>query len=525
MFPWQKPDRGLWPGLGVAAVALAVYIATLAPHLTFAHFGSDGGDLITAAWTLGVPHPPGYPAYTLLAWLFTRLPVGSVAYRVNLLSAVCAAAAVGLHCYSVRLLLPPDERPLLLQITAALLLAFSPLLWSQAVIAEVYALLTFFAALLIWLLARWRNGAGDGALWSAAFVLGLGLGNHLTLVFAAPAVLILLWPQRRRWLRARVLLPAVGLFVAGLSIYAYLPLAAAHDPPVNWGDPRTWERFLWMVTAKQYQRFVFGLPAEEISGRISRWNEWIGDQLGWWGLPVVLVGAWSWWRRDRRFVLFALTWIAPLALYSFFYRTDDSCVYLLPALLFLTLWWGEGARRLLYLARRTDERLRRNGETKSQGKAWQWAIWLIVVLTPLASLALHWREVDLSDDWSIHTYVSHSLQSIAPRGLVVVRRDKATFILWYAAYVEGQRPDAAVVNGRMLAYPWYREQVRRFFPHVILSEPSAGVTTDDIVHDLILDNLTSLPIYAADPADEWKEWFDFVPEENTLLYRVHLKTE
>ena len=73
---------------------LPIYLATLAPGLTFEHYGTDGGDLITAARTLGVPHPTGYPTYTLLAWLFSHLPVGIIAYRVNLLSAISAAGAV-----------------------------------------------------------------------------------------------------------------------------------------------------------------------------------------------------------------------------------------------------------------------------------------------------------------------------------------------------------------------------------------------------------------------------------------------
>src|SRR3972149_1070758 len=77
------------------SLPMLVYYLTLAPNLTWAHGGHDGGDLIVAAYTLGVSHPPGYPAYTLLAHLFTLLPWGSVAFRVNLLSAVGAALAAG----------------------------------------------------------------------------------------------------------------------------------------------------------------------------------------------------------------------------------------------------------------------------------------------------------------------------------------------------------------------------------------------------------------------------------------------
>ena len=75
-----------------ASASLAVYIRTLAPTVT----GEDSGEFITAAWSLGIPHPPGYPLWLILAKLFSFLPIGTVAYRLNLMSAILDAAAVGL---------------------------------------------------------------------------------------------------------------------------------------------------------------------------------------------------------------------------------------------------------------------------------------------------------------------------------------------------------------------------------------------------------------------------------------------
>ena len=115
--------RGWWLAASVAAAALAVYVATLAPGLTFEHHGTDGGDLIAAARTLGVPHPTGYTTYTLLAWLFSQLPVGVIAYRVNLLSAVCAAGAVGLLCRTTQILMRADQHHLSLSAATALTLS------------------------------------------------------------------------------------------------------------------------------------------------------------------------------------------------------------------------------------------------------------------------------------------------------------------------------------------------------------------------------------------------------------------
>jgi 4-amino-4-deoxy-L-arabinose transferase-like glycosyltransferase len=502
--------RSRWLPLVVAGATLAVYVATLAPGLTFEHNGADGGDLITAARVLGVPHPSGYPTYTLLAWLFTHLPIGVIAYRVNLLSAVCAAAAVGLVCQTTQLLLRDEPHRDALAAAAALSLGFSALLWSQAVIAEVYALLALFASLFLWLLVRWRAGGPDRLLWLAGLVMGLGLGNHLTLVFAAPAGLVLLWSERRRLLKPRIWLPAAGFLVAGLSVYSYLPLAAARDPAVNWGDPRTWKRFLWVVTGEQYQSFAFGLPVQAMPSRLSSWAALLGDQFGWWGLILVLAGAWAWWRRDRRFFLSCLAWILPLGIYSFFYDTGDAYVYLVPAVLLLALWWGKGAGYVLRLGRRLRP-------------AWRCLLLVVILLLPFTSLAMHWRAADLSDDWTAHAYIYQALDGVPTGALVVVRGDRPTFSLWYALYAERQRPDLAVVSGPLLAYVWYREEMQRRYPQLTIPQPMEPDTTiDDMVRELIIQNAVDMPVYATDPSDPWRAWFDFI-QEGHPIYRVQMK--
>lgn len=532
------PRRGGWPAAAVAGLAFVAYLATLAPGLSFEHNGTDGGDLIAAAWNLGVPHPTGYPTYTLLAWLFTRLPVGVVAYRTNLLSAVCAAGASGLLFASVRLLLPGDpaipaghdaasgegttgpgrgtrlriflsaHAGVLLAGAAALTLAFSSLLWSQAVITEVYALLTLFAALLLWLALRWRATGGDGLLWLAGLVLGLGLGNHLTLILGVPALFLLLWPERRRWLRLRVLLPALLLFLGGLGVYAYLPLAARGAPPVNWGNPQTWDRFLWVVSARQYQQFAFALDLAAIPARLATWAGLLGDQFGWWGLALALAGgAWCW-RRDRAFALCGLAWALLAGTYAFFYNTGDSHAYLLPPLLILAAWWAEGARGLLRII-------------AGRWPACTRAALALLLLSPFLSLGLHWRAADPDDDWLIHTFIQQALDGVEPGGLVVVRGDAPTFALWYGLHVENRRPDVPVVCGPLLAYIWYREQVRQQYPYLVVPEPGAGeVTIDDLARDLIAENLPHRPVYATDPNEAWKEWFDFRRVEGSPVYRV-----
>jgi hypothetical protein len=114
---------------------------------------------------------------------------------------------------------------------------------------------------------------------------------------------------------------------------------------------------------------------------------------------------------------------------------------------------------------------------------------------------------------------------VEPDSLVVVRGDRPTFALWYAVYAEERRPDVAVVSGPLLAFIWYRDHVRRLYPHLVLNEPTATseVTTDDLVRELIAQNMPRMTVYATDPSDPWKAWFDFI-QEGAPIYHVHFKS-
>jgi hypothetical protein len=347
----------------------------------------------------------------------------------------------------------------------------------------------------------------------------VGLGNHLTLIFAAPAMLILLWPERRRWLRARVLIPSAGLFLAGLSIYVYLPVAAARQPPVNWGDPQTWDRLLWVISGGPYQSYLFGFKLDEVPGRIAAWARLLGDQFGWWGLVLVAAGAWGWWQEadiernltNRPLAAAFLVWGLMAGLYALFYATSDSYLYLAPLLLPLALAWGKGADYLLHLA-------------QSFGPAWRRAALVAILLSPLGSLAMHRQAADLSHDWTAHSYMRQVLDRAASGALIVVQGDGPTFALWYGLYAERQRPDVAVVNGPLLVYPWYRGQVRRLYPELAISEPASNsVAAGNLVREMIAGSLDHRAVYATDPAEAWRAWFDFVEEENAPLYRVRIK--
>ena len=306
---FAKPDR--FAALVAGSLALVLYVFTAAPNVTLL----DSGEFIVAAQHFGVPHPTGYPLWTISAWLMTLLPLGNAAWEVNLFSGLCSALAVavfaGLGSSLLRWFFAPlglsDRWSALLGGAFALAAGCSVPVWSQAVIAEVYglhALLTGcqVAALYVWVREgdRWRGFL------AALFFFALGMSNHhLTLSLAPiPVVLLLLvrpgaaaevllylgiigaavfWgfglisgepPTldasvrtvlcallvaalfrlfRGRFVHGR-LLPRMALAVfLGLLPHVYMPLASSTNPPMNWSYARTRDGFFYAINRSQYQ--------------------------------------------------------------------------------------------------------------------------------------------------------------------------------------------------------------------------------------------------------------------------------
>ncbi|MDP6945363.1 MAG: DUF2723 domain-containing protein, partial [Myxococcota bacterium] len=192
---------------------LTLYIATATPGA----FWLDSSELAAAGVTLGIPHAPGHPLYLILAHAASLVPVGSIGFRLAMLSALCGALAVTLvYALTMRLAAvtldarPPDWAAAL----PAVAFALSEALWLQSVRAEVYTLHLLIALGLLvvaidWTLSKDRR---PGPLWSAAFLLGLGGGNHHLLLLALmPAVAVLLLADTARRSAVRRALPGATL--------------------------------------------------------------------------------------------------------------------------------------------------------------------------------------------------------------------------------------------------------------------------------------------------------------------------
>jgi len=457
------------PGILVITM-MAVYLATLAPGLTWANDGADGGDLIAAAATGGIAHPTGYPLYLLLARVFQFIPIGSLAFRTNLMSAIASVVAVLLVYGIVTRRLSPDipHQFWLAGLAAGLAFGLSPLFWSQAVITEVYALHSLFVALLLYLsiniLPTYSIQKRVDCLLGLTF--GLAMGNHLTTVLILPVILSSTiihkpgLPHENRWLKnwqinVWSILRRLGWIVIGLSVYLTLPLRALSHPPINWGNPVTLDGFVWLVSGKLYQGLLLSLNFSSILVRAKTVIALLLEQFGIIGISVGLIGLILFFRPTR--LNYLMLWVMVISsVFAIGYTTKDAFLYLIPAFLCFAVWIGIGLGRLMEFFYKRSNTLR-------------FLIALVLILTLVIQAWKVWPSVDASHDQRAESFGRRVL-SLAPKHAVVFAQgDEAVFSLWYFQYALRNRPDLAIVSADLLQFKWYLQTLRSTYPDLNLT--------------------------------------------------------
>ena len=265
-------------------IPFAVYLGTICPTV----YLGDSGELAAAGFSLGIAHGSGYPLYALLGKLFCLIPLGNIGFRMNLMSAFFAVMTVWL-VYSLAFRITSSKTGALV---GALVFAFTPVLWSQAVPAEVYTLHTFFVAILMRLLWWWDEGKEFVILVLFVFITGISFGNHLQTVMLAPAVLfIVLSGDKRSLFSIRHFLVLAVFFVLALSIYLYLPIRTNAGAAIHWGDPNSLDRFWAHVAGRSHRsRYVLNKTPVEYLDRARETLLFMWSQFG----VVMLLSAWGW---------------------------------------------------------------------------------------------------------------------------------------------------------------------------------------------------------------------------------------
>lgn len=475
------------PGAALTVLFPVLYFSTLAPTVLYHDHPEmfDPAMLQAAAPVLGIGHPTGYPTYMMLAHLFTYLPVGDAAYRVNLLSAVFGVVAV-VAVYLVGLRL---TRRAVAASAGALAFGLTPIFWSQAVISEVYTLNAAFIATILYTLLTWRDsrldsggrgsgsdggggnavGRKNGYLLLVAFLLGLSLTHHLTSSLLIPAAFVFVFFTDRALLRRTGLwIRCAGIFALGLLPYLYLPIRAAMEAPLNEADPSTPERFLLLVSGggfllKNLLDATGSSPGEVTSGgapeifpavgnavagalqRLSPSGEFVLGQFPALALVAGLAGFFYLLFTDRGSAALLGVLFFGWLTHALAYTVADFYVFFIPAYLIFGLFVACGAGLLI---REVEALTHRLSATNAASPALRTlrvltvCVCALVVLVPLARAPETYAAEDRSEDYRGRTILETVAAQTEPDATVLHHRSS----LWYLVLVEERRRDLTLVD-------------------------------------------------------------------------------
>ncbi len=425
----QSSRRSLLESATVGLLAFVVYAAGACRTI----YVGDSGELVAAVHTLGIPHPSGYPLYVLLGKLWTLVvPVGSIALRMSLFSAACAAAACALlyrACTRAGLGRPAAA-------LAASLLACSPSLWGEANVQRAYALNTLFVILATAAALHWHRTRRPRDLGLAFFICGLGATNHTFIAIYAVALGLFVLSEQPSLLTApRRLLEhaavAAVAAVAGLLPYLYLPIRSHMQPRLDWGNPETWQSFVAVVLRSEFWERAWMESAADLLPIVADYARSLTIELTWAGAALALFGVFTGRKHRIPVTLPLLVMAGNLAAMALHGSRSDIFIwhrYYIPSYVMAALLAGAGWNAL---AARIGQRL--------PGAAW------VGLLLPVFLLINGWGRFDRSRYRIAEDFAEAVLESLPPGAHLIATDDNVLFVLIYLQLVEGRRPDVDLI--------------------------------------------------------------------------------
>ncbi len=455
--------------MAAIAAAVVVFLAALSSYVptVLADVGAwDVGEFQTVPQVLGIAHPTGYPTYTLLGKLWLTLyPFGSVAWRMNLLSAVAASGAAAMLAGLATRYAGP-----VLGIVAGLTFAFAPFYWRVALRADPHALNAVVMVGILALALAWEARRDFRIMAALALWCGVGLGNHMLVVMMAPAIMLLLFttlPEREfTWKRIAIL---AGMFALGLTVYLYLPLRSAMNPPLNYAHPTTFERFFYLVSGAQFQGSMGFLSLAGLTHFGQKLMQYPAYLAAWYTVPgaaaiggLAIVGFVSLlFKRWQAALFLLLAYLVPFYAASNYVNADIDRYHFGPhAVLLLMAAAGFGLLGSLWtswLDHRTRHARLRGSGSAADGRALIWRILprpaliaLVLLILPVAM----WREskprmtAEGRDEFP-RRFIEAMYRAAPPEAIVLSWWSLST-PLWYGRWVEGKRPDLTIIDHRNL---------------------------------------------------------------------------
>ena len=468
-----------WLPWGLAVLCFIVYLFTLCPSVN----KIDAGELAAVQYTGGIAHPTGYPLFTILGFLFSKIPMGiSKIVQLNMLSAVFCAVGVAFFAKAAIFLLDqivirrkrkqPDGKEIteedrdnpgiwllnLLAVSAgSAILAFSRTFWAQSASVEVYSLHILLVGLVFFftLKAHFSSGEKSGPWMLLAGSVALAFTNHMTTIMLVPGVALVfvsyLWREHLKTGQYKTaLIKVIKMLGVSLGIllvlYAYLPVRAMTDPALNWGNPVDWPRFYRHVSGAQYSIWLFS-STEVAKENLEFFFMNLGKEFLYFPLALSVPGLIFLFKRFRVLAFFTLTLLVFCIGYAIFYNIHDLDSYFLLAYIVIGFWSLLGVKQVLSWIKR--------------GRVIKTVLAVSFLLAGLGVLLSNFSVADQRKETFYGVYTEASLEGLPQNSIMIgFNWDCQISPSYYYQHVEGFRPDLTIIDSEMLTNRiWYFDQM------------------------------------------------------------------
>jgi Flp pilus assembly protein TadD len=417
----------------------------------------DSGETVSAIMTLGVSHPPGHPLGELLGRIAILLPLGSIAFRVNLMSvfAVLLSAWLLGRLVGRRLLVSGvchEFASYFWAILAFLTLVFNPLVLEQALSAKgsVYTLSLLWSVCVLCSLPMGRTRE-DWDIPKVFFWMGLSFATHWPTALVGSAIVVAwIWGANAGERRYH-LMSFLGLGV-GWTVYLLLPMRAMAFPPIDWGHAVSWDSFWWLLTRANYSEMeTAGRNMTNVIHQIGVTIKTLFFCFPWAFLSFV--GYAYWWKQgDSNFRVFVIGMAVPAMAIAIVPTLNPETYFLIPVYLtaFLGLWTMAALTGMAVLFH--------------HARSWNKIIVFLFGLIIVMSWVLFFSAVptrDASRNLLAHDIGVNVLQALPRNAVLLGEGDTYVLSLLHAKWVEGLRPDVKVIPTVFLNGAWGFDQAIR----------------------------------------------------------------
>lgn len=472
------------PFLLLFIAVFAVYMFTLAPSVT----QIDAGELAAAQATLGIAHPTGYPLFTIIGYLFSKIPLPlRVITQLNMLAALWCALGAVMFAVTVKLIMDnlqsfvgkknkPEEKKskkskskqkeiatvqteyapdskvkLAVSLLSGALLAFSETYWLQSASVEVYSLHIFLIIFALYcLLNAWLKEEFSVKSWLIfAGVLALSFSNHMTTLLILPAAAYLYFIKygfNKNSFKNIGLMLAVFIPILVL-LYAYLPLRASQNPAINWGNPVDYENIKRHISGRQYQVWITFFT-ESAKKQLGYFSTTLLGEFAYIGFLPILAGVFYSFSKARKLFILGVILFFSTLLYAINYDINDIDSYFLLAYIALGLFASFG---FLFLFKKLNSNFLTPVIASS-----------VIIL---AAATLNFGKADQSGVYVYEDYTKAALNSVEDNAIIFgYQWDFFISPAYYLQHVENYKSGVTVIDKELLRRSWYYNQLDKNHP-------------------------------------------------------------